>query len=128
VTRAGTPASRSRADLDVPRIDPATRRAHDARAALPMWTAPLPLDGRAAVASSKASIDAQSDATLSRLYGAMPGACEMGATAKGIQVLPAVVGGSAPHQRDRPAVPANSTAEMFDHPTILALACIDCCL
>lgn len=51
-------------------------------------------DGRTGVASSKGSIDTQSDAALSRLYGAVPGAREMGANAKGILVFPAVVGGS----------------------------------
>jgi lipid-binding SYLF domain-containing protein len=51
-------------------------------------------DGRTGVASSKSSIDAQSDATLSRLYSDVPGAREVGANAKGILVFPAVVGGS----------------------------------
>lgn len=51
-------------------------------------------DGRTVVASSKTGIDTQADATLSRLYSEVPGAREMGATAKGILVFPAVVGGS----------------------------------
>jgi lipid-binding SYLF domain-containing protein len=51
-------------------------------------------DGRTGVASSKATVDAQSDATLARLYSEVPGAREVGATAKGILVFPAVVGGS----------------------------------
>jgi lipid-binding SYLF domain-containing protein len=51
-------------------------------------------DGRTGVASSKASIDAQSDTTLARLYSDVPGAREVGASAKGILVFPAVVGGS----------------------------------
>ncbi len=52
------------------------------------------LDGRTGVASTKAAIDAQTDATLSRLYSEVPGAREVGASAKGILVFPAVVGGS----------------------------------
>lgn len=51
-------------------------------------------DGRTGVASSKAMVDTESDATLSRLYSQVPGAREMGAAAKGILVFPAVVGGS----------------------------------
>lgn len=51
-------------------------------------------DGRTGVASSKSTVDAQTDATLARLYSDVPGAREMGATAKGILVFPAVVGGS----------------------------------
>lgn len=53
-----------------------------------------PPDGRTSVASSKATIDAQTDATLSRLYSDVPGAREIGARAKGILVFPSVVGGS----------------------------------
>jgi lipid-binding SYLF domain-containing protein len=51
-------------------------------------------DGRTGVASSKASVDTQTDATLARLYREVPGAREMGASAKGILVFPSVVGGS----------------------------------
>ncbi|MEZ5475203.1 MAG: YSC84-related protein [Lysobacteraceae bacterium] len=50
--------------------------------------------GRTGVASTKASIDAQIDATLPRLYSQVPGARAIGAAAKGILVFPAVVGGS----------------------------------
>jgi lipid-binding SYLF domain-containing protein len=51
-------------------------------------------DGHTGIASSKSTVDAQTDATLSRLYSEVPGAREIGATAKGILVFPAVVGGS----------------------------------
>jgi lipid-binding SYLF domain-containing protein len=51
-------------------------------------------DGRTGVATTKASVDAQSDATLTRLYSDVPGAREIGSMAKGILVFPAVVGGS----------------------------------
>lgn len=51
-------------------------------------------DGRTGVASSKATVDAQSDTALARLYSEVPGAREVGASAKGILVFPAVVGGS----------------------------------
>lgn len=51
-------------------------------------------DGRTGVASSKAAVDEQTDAALSRLYREVPGARELGASAKGILVFPAVVGGS----------------------------------
>lgn len=51
-------------------------------------------DGRTGVASSTTSIDTQSDATLARLYSDVPGAREIGTSAKGILVFPAVVGGS----------------------------------
>ena len=54
----------------------------------------MPPDGRTGVATTKASVDAQSDATLSKLYSDVPGAREIGSTAKGILVFPAVVGGS----------------------------------
>lgn len=50
--------------------------------------------GRTDVASTKASIDSQVDATLTRLYNQVPGARELGAEAKGILVFPSVVGGS----------------------------------
>ena len=53
-----------------------------------------PPDGRTGVASSKASVDAQADATLARLYSEVPGAREIGNRAKGILVFPSVVGGS----------------------------------
>lgn len=51
-------------------------------------------DGRTGVATTQAGLDAQADATLNRLYNAVPGARDMGAKAKGILVFPAVVGGS----------------------------------
>lgn len=51
-------------------------------------------DGRTGVASSTTAIDTRTDATLARLYSDVPGAREIGATAKGILVFPAVVGGS----------------------------------
>ncbi len=51
-------------------------------------------DGRTGVASSKTSVDTQTDATLARLYREVPGAREIGGNAKGILVFPAVVGGS----------------------------------
>lgn len=44
--------------------------------------------------SDRASIDAQVDATLSRLYEAAPGSRELVARAKGVLVFPAVIGGS----------------------------------
>lgn len=50
--------------------------------------------GRTDVASTKASIDSETDATLTRLYNQVSGARELGAMAKGILVFPAVVGGS----------------------------------
>lgn len=53
-----------------------------------------PPSGRTDIASTKASIDSQTDATLTRLYSQVPGARELGATAKGILVFPSVVGGS----------------------------------
>lgn len=49
---------------------------------------------RASVASSHASVDAQIDATLSKLYRTVPGAREMAATSKGMLIFPSVVGGS----------------------------------
>jgi lipid-binding SYLF domain-containing protein len=51
-------------------------------------------DGRTGIASSKSSIDTRADDTLARLYSEVPGAREIGATAKGILVFPAVVGAS----------------------------------
>lgn len=53
-----------------------------------------PPSDRTDVASTKADIDSQVDATLTRLYSQVPGAREMGAKAKGILVFPSVVGGS----------------------------------
>lgn len=53
-----------------------------------------PPSGRTDVASTKADIDSQVDATLTRLYSQVPGARELGARAKGILVFPSVVGGS----------------------------------
>lgn len=51
-------------------------------------------DDRASAASSHAAVDAQIDATLSKLYGAVPGAREMGASSEGMLIFPSVVGGS----------------------------------
>lgn len=51
-------------------------------------------DGRTAPASTHGAIDTQADATLERLYAQVPGARQIGATAKGILIFPAVVGGS----------------------------------
>lgn len=50
--------------------------------------------GHTDVASTAASIDSQTDATLTRLYSEVPGARELGTAAKGILVFPSVVGGS----------------------------------
>jgi lipid-binding SYLF domain-containing protein len=50
--------------------------------------------GRTSVAASRANIDEQTDAALARLYDQVPGARELGGTAKGILVFPSVVGGS----------------------------------
>lgn len=44
--------------------------------------------------SERASLDAQVDATLSRLYEAAPGSRELVARSRGVLVFPAVVGGS----------------------------------
>jgi len=48
----------------------------------------------ASTASSHASVDAQIDATLSKLYSTVPGAREMVDTSKGMLIFPSVVGGS----------------------------------
>ena len=45
-------------------------------------------------ASSRASMEAQVDATLSKLYASVPGSREMVAKANGVLVFPAVVGAS----------------------------------
>jgi lipid-binding SYLF domain-containing protein len=50
--------------------------------------------GRTSVASTRANIDEQTAATQDRLYNQVPGARELGGTAKGILVFPTVVGGS----------------------------------
>jgi lipid-binding SYLF domain-containing protein len=44
--------------------------------------------------SSRASIDAQVDASLSKLYGSVPGARDMVARARGVLVFPSVIGAS----------------------------------
>lgn len=49
---------------------------------------------RASVASSHAAVDAQIDATLSKLYRTVPGAREMAGASKGMLIFPSVVGGS----------------------------------
>ncbi len=51
-------------------------------------------DQRAAAGTERTSINAQVDATLSRLYSNVPGAREMVAESKGVLVFPSVVGGS----------------------------------
>ena len=51
-------------------------------------------DDRASSVSSRASIDAQVDATLSKLYNTVPDSREMIAKSKGVLVFPSVVGGS----------------------------------
>jgi lipid-binding SYLF domain-containing protein len=48
----------------------------------------------ASAASTRSSIDAQVDATLSKLYSTVPGSREMVAKANGVLVFPAVVGAS----------------------------------
>lgn len=49
---------------------------------------------RAAAGTERASINAQIDAALSRLYSNAPGAREMVAQSRGVLVFPSVVGGS----------------------------------
>lgn len=49
---------------------------------------------RATASTERASINAQIDATLSRLYSNVPGSREMVAESKGVLVFPSVVGGS----------------------------------
>ena len=51
-------------------------------------------DDRASSVSSRTSIDAQVDATLSKLYDTVPDSREMVAKARGVLVFPSVVGGS----------------------------------
>ena len=51
-------------------------------------------DDRASSTSSRTSIDAQVDATLSKLYDTVPDAREMVAKSRGVLVFPSVVGGS----------------------------------
>ncbi|VTU38560.1 BPSL1445 family SYLF domain-containing lipoprotein [Variovorax sp. RA8] len=51
-------------------------------------------DDRASTASSRSSIEAQVDATLSKLYDTVPDSREMVAKSRGVLVFPAVVGGS----------------------------------
>ncbi len=52
------------------------------------------MDDRASATSQRASVDAQVDATVSKLYRTVPGAREMVANSRGMLVFPAVVGGS----------------------------------
>lgn len=49
---------------------------------------------RATASTERSSINAQIDATLSRLYSNVPGSRDMVANAKGVLVFPSVVGGS----------------------------------
>ncbi len=51
-------------------------------------------DNQASAASSRASIDAQVDAALSKLYNSVKGSREMVASSAGVLVFPAVVGAS----------------------------------
>ncbi|MDR6534663.1 YSC84-related protein [Variovorax soli] len=51
-------------------------------------------DDRASSTSSRTSIDAQVDATLSKLYDTVPDAREMVGKSRGVLVFPSVVGGS----------------------------------
>ncbi|MGK6308271.1 BPSL1445 family SYLF domain-containing lipoprotein [Variovorax sp. DT-64] len=51
-------------------------------------------DDRASATSSRASIDAQVDATLSKLYDTVPDSRELIARSRGVLVFPSVVGGS----------------------------------
>lgn len=51
-------------------------------------------DDRASSTSARTSIDAQVDATLSKLYDAVPDSREMVAKSRGVLVFPSVVGGS----------------------------------
>jgi lipid-binding SYLF domain-containing protein len=71
--------------------------------------------GRTGVHSTKAGIDEQIDATLRRLDSQVPGAREMGATAKGLLVFPAVVGGSfvVGAQYGRGSLRANDSARRY---------------
>lgn len=79
-----------------------------------------PPDGRTGVASSQAGLDAQVDATLTRLYNTVPGAREMGTKAKGILVFPAVVGGSfvVGAEYGRGSLRANDSARRYYSATI----------
>jgi len=51
-------------------------------------------DDRASSASSRTSIDAQVDATLSKLYDAVPDSRELVAKSRGVLIFPSVVGGA----------------------------------
>lgn len=51
-------------------------------------------DTKASTGSERTSLEAQTNATLSRLYETAPGSREMVARARGVLVFPAVVGGS----------------------------------
>lgn len=51
-------------------------------------------EDRASTASSRSSIEAQVDATLSKLYDTVPDSREMVARSRGVLVFPSVVGGS----------------------------------
>lgn len=51
-------------------------------------------DTKASSGSERTSLEAQANATLSRLYETAPGSREMVARARGVLVFPAVVGGS----------------------------------
>lgn len=51
-------------------------------------------DDRASSSSSRTSIDAQVDATLSKLYDAVPDSRELVAKSRGVLVFPSVVGGA----------------------------------
>jgi len=51
-------------------------------------------DDQSSTTSSRTSIDAQVDATLSKLYNAVPDSREMVAKSRGVLVFPSVIGGS----------------------------------
>lgn len=53
-----------------------------------------PPDAAPAPRANEGSIDAQADAALSRLYGAVSGSRELVARARGVLICPSVVGGS----------------------------------
>ena len=52
------------------------------------------LDGNGRTSASRASLDAQVDASLSKLYDTVPGSRELVATSRGVLVFPSVVGAS----------------------------------
>ncbi|MNZ79400.1 hypothetical protein D3C78_980020 [compost metagenome] len=53
-----------------------------------------PPDAQASAGTDRSALEAQTNATLSRLYDTVPGSRELVARSKGVLVFPAVVGGS----------------------------------